>query len=143
MRTIYIGLMVVGLALLLCSWIELARIEHYGAVVRKVQQEVVRKDEHRLRLLRQSNVNVTQFPSMEAVVSELDGAKGLERGWWLGSGISVVIFAAGLVSLVQVERLRRKIVANKVMECDGRMTHQFQVRSPLPVAPRHGRSAQV
>jgi hypothetical protein len=76
----------------------------------------VQKDEHRIRELRRFNVTVTEFPSMEAIVSELDAANGLETGWWVSSGIGAAVFAAGLLGILQAERVRRKSSANHVLE---------------------------
>jgi hypothetical protein len=108
MRTIHLFVTTLGLALTLCSWYGLARVHQYRVTVKQVQTKAVEKDQHRLRDLRRFNVSVTEFPSMEAILSELDAVSGLERGWWVVSGIGGAIFVAGLVGLVQSERLRRK-----------------------------------
>jgi hypothetical protein len=116
MRTIQLIVITLGLALTLCCWLELRWIHEYQVTVKQVQTRALEKDEQRLRLLRRFNVNVTEYPSMQAIVSELDAASGLERGWWLVSGIGGAAFVAGLVGLVQSERLRRKAAANKSLQ---------------------------
>jgi hypothetical protein len=116
MRSIHICVTALGLALVLYSWVELARVRQYRIAVKQVQQKALQIDEHRIRDLHRFNVTVTEFPSMEAILSELDAASGLERGWWVASGIGAAVFAVGLAGILQAERLRRKSAANKVLE---------------------------
>jgi hypothetical protein len=116
MRTIHICVTALGLALLLCSWVELTRVRQYRIAVKQVQQKALEKDKYRIRELRRFNVTVTEFPSMEAILSELDAPSGLERGWWVASGIGAAVFAVGLVGMFRAERLRRKSTANNVLE---------------------------
>ncbi len=116
MRTIHICVTALGLALLLCSWVELTRVRQYRTAVKQVQQKAVQKDEHRIRQLGRFNVTVTEFPSMEAILSELDAARELERGWWLALLLSGGVFVTGLVGILQAERRRRRPTANNVLE---------------------------
>jgi hypothetical protein len=116
MRAVHICVLTLGLALIVCSWVELRRVREYRTSVKETQRKVVERDQRRLRLLRQFNATVTEFPSAQADVSELDGVGGLERGWWVVSAIGAGVFVAGLVAILMSERLRRRPAANNVLE---------------------------
>jgi hypothetical protein len=116
MRTIHVFVTILGLVLTLYSWVELTRVHQYRVTVKEVQTKAVEKEEIRRRELRRFHASVIEFPSMEAVVSELDAVSGLERGWWVVSGIGGAVCVAGLVGLVQAERLRRKGTTNKSLQ---------------------------
>jgi hypothetical protein len=116
MRAIHLFVMTLGLALIFCAWVELARVGQYRDLVKQVQTKVVEKNQHRLRDLRRVNVTVTESPSMEAILSELDAVSGLERGWWLVFGIGGAVLVAGLVGFVQPRCLFCKTAANKSLQ---------------------------
>ena len=103
MRIIYIILACLGLFLLVLSREEIAQVQRYCAVVAQVKTTVIRfySDE---RLTHRTYVT---SPSMESVLSELDAAANLQRGWrsvcWIGAGVSIL----GLAGFVFSEWRRR------------------------------------
>jgi hypothetical protein len=115
MRIIFISVAALGLALIVCAGTELSRISQYRATVRQVQAKVAERDQNRLRELRRFNVAVTEFPSMDAILSELDTVGGLEKGWWVVLAAGGGVCMAGVVGLAQAERLRRASANNLVV----------------------------
>lgn len=117
MRTIQIIIACLGLSLAAISCFEVARIRQYRLVVSQVRSEALRMYQHELDTLRERyRHNVLTAPSMETVLSGLDGVGNLENGWWVVSGIGAVCCFCAVLSFALGERQRRRGAANNMLE---------------------------
>lgn len=104
MRIIYITLACLGLFLLLLSRQQIAQVQSYSAATAQVKTTAIRMySDEKLR-----NHSYMTSPSMETVLSELDSAHNLQKGWALVSWIGAAVSIAGLASLAYTEWLRRR-----------------------------------
>jgi hypothetical protein len=103
-----------GLFLVVLSRQEMAQIQRYCAVVAQLKTTAIRMyaDE---RLTHHSYVT---SPSMESVLSELDSAAHLERGWRIVSWIGAAVCLSGFAALIYSEWLRRRPPAENPLEAE-------------------------
>jgi hypothetical protein len=112
MRIVYIIVAGLGLFLLVLSRQEIAQIQRYCAVVAQVKTTATRMySDEKLR-----HHSYMTSPSMETVLSELDGAAGLGRSWRFVSWIGAALCISGFASLAYSEWLRRKQPAEELHE---------------------------
>ena len=116
MRTVHIIVICLGLTLLVISSFEIRRVRQYRSVVSQVQTTASSLYQGSMDTLRRAHFSYTIVPSMESVLSELDAADRLERGWWEVCGIGSAVSVAGLVGIVCRERLRRTQGANTSLQ---------------------------
>ena len=113
MRTLHILTILLGLALVVLSCGGLQEVRQYRALVSQVQKTGNETYQHALRL-RPANISILISPSMESVLSELDSARKLERGWWIAGGIGCAACVLGVAGVVL--SLRRLRGANKPLQ---------------------------
>jgi hypothetical protein len=112
MRIICIIVASLGLFLLVLSRQEIGQIERYCAVVAQVKTTAIRMyHDEKLR-----NHSYMTSPSMESVLSELDGAAGLERNWKFVSWIGGALCISGIGALGYGEWQRRRQPAEELHE---------------------------
>lgn len=112
MRIIYITLTCLGLFLLVLSRQQVAQVQSYCAAVTQVKTTAIRMySDEKLR-----NHSYMTSPSMETVLSELDSAPNLKKGWGLVSWLGAAVSIAGLISLAYSEWLRRRKPADELHE---------------------------
>ncbi len=99
MRTLHVLIILLGVALVALSCRGIQEARQYTALVRAVQKAGNETFQRALRL-RPANMHILFAPSMESVLSELDSAEKLERGWWIAGGIGCAACALGLVGVV-------------------------------------------
>jgi len=104
MRIILLTVACLGLFLFTLSFEELARIRRYCAVVAQVKTTVIRfySDE------RLTHRTYMTSPSMETVLSELDAAANLQRGWRTVYWMGIAMCSSGLAALAFTEWQRRR-----------------------------------
>lgn len=104
MRILYIIITSLGLFLLVFSRQEIAQIQRYSAVVAQAKTTAIRMySDEKLR-----HHSYVTSPSMESVLSELDGAGDLQRGWRFVSWIAAALSISGIASFAYGEWLRRR-----------------------------------
>jgi hypothetical protein len=113
MRTLHVLIILLGLALIALSCRGIQEVREYGALVSQVQKTGNELYQHALRL-RPANMSILISPSMESVLSELDSAKKLERGWWVAGGIGCAACVLGLAGIVL--SVSRQTTANKPLQ---------------------------
>jgi hypothetical protein len=89
-----------GLLLVFCSVFEITQVRRYRSDVQEVRRMLLEWDrlqapQHGVRL---------QAPSMESILSPLDGAITLERSWWVVGAIGAVVAIAGFVGICVQQR---------------------------------------
>ena len=105
MRIISLTVVCLGLMLVVCPMIEVARVRQYGSIVKQVQV-TSRTYERLVTDLRQYHRDVLMPPSLTTVVSQLDAVSGLERGWRAVSAAGVAVVLTGLAGLL-IEKLKK------------------------------------
>jgi hypothetical protein len=113
MRTLHILIILLGLALIALSWREIQEVRQYRILVSQVQS-MGNELYHKALELRPANMSILISPSMESVLSELDSARKLERGWSVAGGIGCAACVLGLVGVVL--SLRRQKTANNPLQ---------------------------
>jgi hypothetical protein len=113
MHTLHAIIACLGLGLIVLSCSQINQVQQYQTLVRGVQSTAGDLYQHALKL-RPKNMSILISPSMESVLSELDSAKKLERGWWAACATGAVVFIAGVVGVI-TDLLRRRS-ANQVLE---------------------------
>src|SRR6516165_403606 len=112
MRIAYITVTCLGLFLLVLSREELAQVQRYCAAVAQVKTTAIRMySDEKLR-----NHSYMSSPTMETVLSELDSAHNLQRGWGVVSWVGAAASNAGMASLAFSEWLRRRQPAEELQE---------------------------